>query len=765
MTGATHDHEITIGSTTKGLDLVRDEYGRAMCSEIEDIPAYRNPFVFSQSTWTGGHGQYRTGNPAMYFEGQAIDTFQEGRVIMGAYQVPTNNKVFLTGSEAYDGSEGSPYTTQLTGSRNPTAGDMTLLPATPAENDAYYFGYSAIFNKIDITITQKGAGTWTLVWEYYDTDTSWKAVSGLTDGTTSFTSATGTKTVTFTPSGTWAQVAVNSTTAYWIRARISAYTSVTTQPLAGQAWVYLTDNGGAGGQVFPTAYLQMASTPLYTCWFPTISKLMCATATQIFWWDDSYWVQKWVTTGTIHGLIVYNDILYVALGDTDSYWYSSDGATYTETDLTNDHADGFLVAPNPEGTADILWKFNQPNQLLYTTDGRTVAAGGIQWSSPAYIGDTSQDIINLFLANDKFMVGREDNLYHYDSNGGIHPLMDDLRQARNTRNFQYITYYKGATYFSVGNGVGEITSYDSYNQVSPLQRTDDINKYGYCTGLSSDGDYLYVTMLENTVRHIYKGKQINGEWAWCPWVYLGTTGSSVLSFCQHTTTDRKLWMGYGNQMRYAVVTDNPTADSNARFAYSSYIILSYEYGTNPYWDKMFQSIVTETKGCDADEYISISYRKNTDTSYTSCTGNITTNGVVKTNMTSALTSNRIQFKITFTEPIPIEGGTGAEATPELLLFEARGVEKPETFRVHECVYSVGDTPSRRVSTIKSFLEGGRTSTSLIKFADERFGESVSGTYHYVVMQPGYPQTVEVLHEKERQPELGIKVRWQEVNFT
>ena len=55
---------------------------------------------------------------------------------------------------------------------------------------------------------------------------------------------------------------------------------------------------------------------------------------------------------------------------------------------------------------------------------------------------------------------------------------------------------------------------------------------------------------------------------------------------------------------------------------------------------------------------------------------------------------------------------------------------------------------------------------MIKFADLRYGDDTAGTnYVWVVMMPGYPQEVEILHERNRQPELGIKVRLQEVSYT
>ena len=81
----THDHELLIGSTTRALELVRDDSGRALYQVVEDIPPYRQTLTFGQSNWLGGHGRYdfNENEPDLYLEGQSIDTTQPGKVILG----------------------------------------------------------------------------------------------------------------------------------------------------------------------------------------------------------------------------------------------------------------------------------------------------------------------------------------------------------------------------------------------------------------------------------------------------------------------------------------------------------------------------------------------------------------------------------------------------------------------------------------------------------------------------------------------------------
>lgn len=131
--------------------------------------------------------------------------------------------------------DGAAYTDETADGSDDGADDMTLLPAVPAVNDCYYFGSDGLFNGIKLRQTTQGAGTWTITWEYYNG--AWGALAGVTDNTTGFTAAAGKNTVTWTQPTDWATLAVNGVTAYWARARVSAYVSVTTQPLGGQVWL------------------------------------------------------------------------------------------------------------------------------------------------------------------------------------------------------------------------------------------------------------------------------------------------------------------------------------------------------------------------------------------------------------------------------------------------------------------------------------------------------------------------------------------------
>jgi len=133
--------------------------------------------------------------------------------------------------------DGGVQTTETAAAQSAAANDMTLLPALPVANDAYYFGFNILWDKLTLNIGIAGNGVWTITWEYYDADTTWHALAGVTDGTTHFRAAAGNHDVLFTRPAGWALTNINAAgNMYWIRGRCSAFTSIVTQPKGTQAF-------------------------------------------------------------------------------------------------------------------------------------------------------------------------------------------------------------------------------------------------------------------------------------------------------------------------------------------------------------------------------------------------------------------------------------------------------------------------------------------------------------------------------------------------
>jgi hypothetical protein len=138
--------------------------------------------------------------------------------------------------------DGGVFTDYTAEAASDAANDIAFYPATPATNDAFYFGFSGITPVADsaywmlVNIGTAASGTHSIKWEYYN-GTAWVQFTtigyDLSDKTSGFKSPAGWRSVRWTfitavlPMN-WSQVSVNSAYAYWLRARFSggAFTTV-----------------------------------------------------------------------------------------------------------------------------------------------------------------------------------------------------------------------------------------------------------------------------------------------------------------------------------------------------------------------------------------------------------------------------------------------------------------------------------------------------------------------------------------------------------
>lgn len=122
---------------------------------------------------------------------------------------------------------GAVYTAYETNANGGTNWYMT--GATAAASDACYFGHNSMFNGVTVTCATAPSMSMTWVWEYWN-GSSWATLTTLANTITTTMTAGG-KCIVFNPPTNWATTSVNGVTCYWIRMRVSAYTSQTTRPI------------------------------------------------------------------------------------------------------------------------------------------------------------------------------------------------------------------------------------------------------------------------------------------------------------------------------------------------------------------------------------------------------------------------------------------------------------------------------------------------------------------------------------------------------
>ena len=141
---------------------------------------------------------------------------------------------------------GSVYTEYTAEAQSDTLNDLPLLGAAPVVDDAWLFGCDnpcGIFNQ---EIDTAGVGTWTIAYEYWN-GSEWTALQNVEDLTSGFT-VLGANSTTWDMPTDWATQTVtgSAVSSYWGRARVSAFSSITTPPLGsrqryenGQWWTWV----------------------------------------------------------------------------------------------------------------------------------------------------------------------------------------------------------------------------------------------------------------------------------------------------------------------------------------------------------------------------------------------------------------------------------------------------------------------------------------------------------------------------------------------
>ena len=128
--------------------------------------------------------------------------------------------------------DGGVFTDETEEASSNSTADMTLLPAIPALNDAYYFGHNEQFNQLKLVISTVLTHTVqpTITWEYYN-GTGWSSLTNVSDGTSGYETS-GENVVSYTLPGNWATTTINSQgPLYYIRARLSTVGTITQVPV------------------------------------------------------------------------------------------------------------------------------------------------------------------------------------------------------------------------------------------------------------------------------------------------------------------------------------------------------------------------------------------------------------------------------------------------------------------------------------------------------------------------------------------------------
>ena len=242
---------VTIGDVTASTNSTFEDTAKVWVFEAQNVSASFHVIEFLGGTGTNaatfgtksGSGATAEGSGGNAFLSAGLVPFRieaiDSEINVGLFGCTFVNSVALRDDAMrtfqFEDS-GTGFTVDTRDANDATATDAPLLPATPAINDAAYFAHKEIFSELKLNIATAKVGTYTITWEYSQGSSTWAALTDVTDGTNGFTT-TGTNSLTYSIPADWATDTINSAGPYyWIRARISAFTSTTTTPVLTQGF-------------------------------------------------------------------------------------------------------------------------------------------------------------------------------------------------------------------------------------------------------------------------------------------------------------------------------------------------------------------------------------------------------------------------------------------------------------------------------------------------------------------------------------------------
>lgn len=219
------------GGVLTALYTITVNFTNTGTSDFDDLQA---PFPLSGATLIDG----------FFISSDALNAI----IHKGATDIPgmpPSTRIQVEGA-VQDG--GGAFTEFTTEAQSTTQNDVPLLPGAAAVGDAFYFGCDNPCRITTWDVDTAGVGTWTLTYEYWNGNV-FQSFTNVDDRTSGFTTL-GRNTVSWNMPLDWATRTTtgSSVNSYWGRARVSAFTNETTQPLGtrvfyenGEWWTWLED--------------------------------------------------------------------------------------------------------------------------------------------------------------------------------------------------------------------------------------------------------------------------------------------------------------------------------------------------------------------------------------------------------------------------------------------------------------------------------------------------------------------------------------------
>lgn len=281
-------------------------------------------------------------------------------------------------------------------------------------------------------------------------------------------------------------------------------------------------------------------------------------------------------------LVVYDNVIYAAGGETAAYAYSTDGSSWTESNRggTLDKAEQWRVVNN------WLHKIRVPNLHYQTQDGRNGAGSSNDWSSVDEIGEAgdtgTMTAFEIVALENQVTFAKEEGIFQLPPEGEALDIYPELQTKRDIGNgfhafvwnnaLQYPTY-RGELFALKGGIVNMVTPAQSVERrlgITPKSREVWI---GQVKAMASTPQYLFAEVRHpgGTFHRILVAEEIGGRYIWRTLFDLETATSDELFVSSAATSGPVLWasgdteLGYMASYWVLAVGPDPTQDTRSRY--------------------------------------------------------------------------------------------------------------------------------------------------------------------------------------------------------
>lgn len=388
-------------------------------------------------------------------------------------------------------------------------------------------------------------------------------------------------------------------------------------------------------------------------------------------WDGTDWDVVYNTLYPITDLCVYpvsgTNYLFLAIGYSYYWWYTSNGTTFTESTVANAKAQFMSVC------GSTLWF----NSSAYQVRSATNPINGGSVSVTTDIRHSSKVITALPDHDSGTYIACCDGFYEIDG-ADVNSLLPSLPQEYATTTGKNAVSWMGNVY--IPTGLSTLYEYDVANalvtNVSPSQVAPGISTFAdVVTGLDGDSAYLLATVNNGTGIELIAGhwETINDETEW-NWHHIGTLASEDCEciYIGSYNSIKRCWIGCTDGDIYYFSHPNQygnfSSDTNYNMLTAGDFITSWCQGSYQYNYKDFYSITVHCTNLSATKTIAVSYKKEGETSFTSL-GTLTSTTDNTLFFNQGVVTRKLQLKFTF-------ASDSATSAPELNGYTLRATVRP-----------------------------------------------------------------------------------------